>query len=122
MANCVPEIHCVKAPIDEECVAFCLERILRTATAEEERLILGYTDGTANAVFRAYQTRSITGFNDLARWLAPDQVQEILHRFREITQFQLDYFRLNRNDRENIINSIRNLGFDLNREGDSLPA
>ena len=122
MVNCIPEIHCVKAPIDEECVEFCLERILRTATPEEKRLILGYTDGTTNAVFRAYQSRSIYSFGDLVRWLSPDQVQEILGRFRSISQFQLDYFRLDRNARENIINSIRNLGLDMNREEDSLPA
>jgi hypothetical protein len=120
MANCVASRDCIKDPIRKECREFCLEFLLRTATTEEETLILGYSPGTANAIFSAYNNFYINSFSDLRQYLSQEQVNEILTKFDRVTQFQLDYFQLNRNERETVIRSIRDLGLD--RDSSQEPA
>jgi len=66
----------------------------------EKRLIPGYTPRTANAIFAAYNNFRINSFADLRQHLNQEQTDEILSKFDRITQFQLDYFQLSRNDRD----------------------
>jgi len=114
MADCVPSRDCIKDPIRKECREFCLELLLRTATPEEKRLILAYNPSTASAIFYAYNNFDINSFADLRQHLTQEQINEILAKFDRITQFQLDYFQLNRNARDAVIRAIKNLGLDMN--------
>ena len=114
MADCVPSRDCIKDPIRKECRKFCLELLLRTATPEEKRLILGYNSSTANAIFRAYNNFHINNFDDLRQHLTQEQTDEILSKFDRITQFQLNYFQMDRKDRDAVIRAIKNLGLDMN--------
>lgn len=114
MSDCIATRDCIKDPIKKECRKFCLERILRTATPEEKRLILGYSHTTANAIFNAYNNFLINSYDDLQRHLTQEQEREILAKFDQINQFQIDYFQLSREQRDTIIRTIRNLGLDMN--------
>jgi len=123
MADCIPSKDCIKVPIGEKCRKFCIERTLRTATPEEKRLILGYSNPTANAIYTAYQRYDIDSYDDLARHLTEEQEEEINAKFALINQFQLNYFQLDRRQRQLIIDAIKKLGLDMDaEEGPPLPA
>jgi|HubBroStandDraft_2_1064218.scaffolds.fasta_scaffold1323262_1 hypothetical protein len=116
MPDCVREKDCIKAPFGDECRKFCIESWLRTATVEEKRLVLGFTTQTANAIAQAYRQHPIANYDDLARHLSPSQQAEINSQFDSITQFQLDYFRLDSQQKKLILDTYRNLGSNLNNE------
>ena len=113
MATCDYLRDCSKVPIPSKCIEYCLERLLRTATLEEKQLILGLDRNTAQAVFAAYNRSPINSFDDLRRSLTNEQIDHLLGRFKQINQFQLNYFRRNRIERDNIIDGIRDLRLDI---------
>lgn len=110
--NCTFEKDCTKIPFPEKCKKFCIERILRNATVEEKKLILGFDSQLAQDILKTYNSHSIRSFDDLQLNLRKDQSEKILNRFSQLSQFQLDYFKLSPNQRENLINNIRDLGLD----------
>jgi hypothetical protein len=111
MADCHPR-HCAIDPIKAECVDFCLELILRSATVEEKILILGYRPTTAKAILRAYNNYSINDFEDLMRRLTPQQIEEVRAKFLQMSRSQRNYFRLDRRERQAVIDAIKRLRLD----------
>lgn len=89
MANC-SYADCLIAPIPSKCFLFCIHQILSRATPKQKRTILRLAPTTAESVFRAYNSRSISSFEELAESLNSSQVREILDIFRNITQEQLN--------------------------------
>ncbi len=117
MSDCDYNKDCSKVPIRGKCVSFCLERILRTATIEEKQLILGLDRTLSLAIHNAYnELKDINSFEDLSTQLTQEQGQTLLTKFKQINQYQLNYFRKNRQKRDFIINKIKNLGLDSDEE------
>lgn len=113
MNDCNYNRDCTKVPIPGKCVTYCLERILRSATIEEKQLILGLDRSLSLVIYNAYNGVSdINSFEDLRRQLTPDQAKALLDRFAQINQFQLNYFRQDRSQRESIVRAIRNMGLE----------
>jgi len=83
---------CTKIPFSEECLKHCIELVLRKANKQEKQSILGFDEQLAQAIFTAYNTQIINGFEDLESNLNPGQVEIILATFRSLKQSQLDYF------------------------------
>ncbi|MBZ0099715.1 MAG: hypothetical protein K8F30_11550 [Taibaiella sp.] len=50
MAEEVSYCDCTKVPFPEECVEYCIERILRVATPEEKQLVLGFSPSLAHNI------------------------------------------------------------------------
>ena len=91
--SCDFQRDCSKVPFSEECLEFCIEKILRQATIEEKINILRLNEELAHAIYKAYNgPRTISSFNDLKLQLTSEQVQDLLNTFRNINQSQLDYF------------------------------
>jgi hypothetical protein len=103
---------CLMIPIPSECVEYCLEKILKNATVEEKQLILGLDKSLATAIFKAYNTFPINSFTDLKNNLTILQTEILLEKFKNINQFQLNYFNSSPDDRVKIINEIQNLRLD----------
>lgn len=93
MADCQFERDCLSAPFPEKCFFYCIEQILRRANPSEKRNILKISGPTADAIFAAYQSFAISGFEDLANRLSTIQVEEIIRTFRTISQEQLNHFK-----------------------------
>jgi hypothetical protein len=117
MSDCDYNKDCSKVPIRKKCVPFCLERTLRTATVEEKQLILGLDQNLSFAIYNAYNGLvDINSFEGLSAQLAPEQIETLLAKFEQINQYQLNYFRKSRSERESIIRAIKNLGLDSDNE------
>lgn len=87
------DCDCTLIPFKEECLKYCTEEILSKANKDEKQSILGFDRPLADAIYNAYNSRSIRSFEDLERTLSPSQVATILNTFRGLTQAQLDYFK-----------------------------
>lgn len=88
-----------------------MERILRNASLEEKLLILGLEPSLAHEIFDGYNSVSgIESFSELQEYLGEEKTEKLLESFRNITQFQLDYFNKSPRERETIVRAIRNLG------------
>lgn len=113
MSDCNYHKDCSKVPIAKKCLPYCLERILRTATIEEKQLIVGLDQNLSQAVYNAYNGFiTIDSFEDLSSQLKPEQIATLLNKFEQITQFQLNYFRKSRAERELLIRAIKNMRLD----------
>lgn len=108
---------CTTVPIPKKCVSFCLEGILRNSTIEENQLILGLDQNLSLAIYNAYNGfKSINSFEDLRTELTSEQAKTLTTKFEQINQFQLNYYMKSSEERDNVINSIRNLGLDYGNE------
>src|SRR6476660_583938 len=99
MTTCNYDRDCSKVPFPSKCVEYCLERLLRTATLEETQLILGLDTNTAEAIFNTYNTTSVNSFEDLRNRLTTEQVANLINKFKQINQSQLNYFRRRQDER-----------------------
>lgn len=108
MEECNFDRDCTRVPIPHKCVDYCLEKILSTATLEEKQLVLGLSKSLALAIYNAYQ-RNINSFDDLRQYLSLDEIQQVTEKFLQINQYQLNYFRKPRSEREIIIRRLRDL-------------
>lgn len=109
MAECNFDRDCTIVPIPRKCVDYCLEKVLSTATLEEKQLIIGLSKDLAIAIYEAYQSRNINSFDDLRQYLSPTAIQQVTEKFLQINQYQLNYFRKPRSEREIIIRRLRDL-------------
>ena|SRR5690242_16847450 len=116
MATCNYVRDCLKVPIPSRCVEYCLENFLRTTTLEEKQLILGLDANLAKAISTAYSISFINSFDDLRRILTTEQVDLLLDKFRQINQFQINYIIRSRDERDIIINSLRNMRLDMDED------
>lgn len=114
MKTCNFKEDCTTVPIDDRCIEFCLERILRSATVEEKQLILGLDATTANDIFNVYQDFSINSFQDLQKYLTVKKTNHIIKKFKSLNQYQLDYFNADEYSRTRVIQAIR----DINKSED----
>src|SRR5665213_624663 len=89
---------CKSAPIPGPCVKPCLRRMLLSSTIEELQLILGLAPDLADEIFNVvnsgYKIASFEDFN-----LDFGQSDLLIKKFKSISQYQLDYFNKDKNDR-----------------------
>lgn len=111
---CNFNVDCTKIPIPSRCVKFCLEKYLRTLNIVEKQLILGLDKELANAIYTAYNSPlGVNSYEDLESQLSEDQNSVLLNKFKNINQFQLNYFRKSEIQRSAIRREIGSLGLDF---------
>lgn len=103
---------CSKLPFKKECLKYCIEQILRTATPEEKQLVLGLGKQLTNAIFNAYSKDVVNSFEDLEVLLTPIQIDTLILKFESLSQYQLNYFNKSKRERQQIIDIIRNMRLD----------
>lgn len=103
------DCDCSKVPFAPECIRYCIELTLRSATPEEKQLILGLDPKLTKDIFEAYRKGIISNFDDLEKQLSRDQIQFLVFKFERLTQYQVDYFNMDREEREAVIRAIQRL-------------
>jgi hypothetical protein len=110
--DCSLARDCARIPFPEKCRKFCIESVLRVATREEKQLVLGLDAELANRIFSIYQKSEVDSSDKLFAALSEEQTQQLFERFDRITQYQLNYFKKARRERDRIISELRKLDLD----------
>lgn len=108
---------CIKVPIPQKCLNYCLERILRACTVEEKQLVLGFPNDLAMKIFSIYNKFDINSYKDLSGHLKPSERRFIYYAFRRLSQYQLNYLNQPREVRDEIIWQLKRLGLDKDGGG-----
>jgi hypothetical protein len=120
MLNRENNCDCSKVPFSQECTPICIERVLSAATVEEKQLVLGFSSSLAHNIKFIYQNRRVQTFDDIVRDLRDYEIQTILIAFRNLNQYQLNYFNKSQEERAVIIETLKrlDLGNGENRNED----
>jgi len=84
---------CTKIPFSDDCLEYCIEKILRVATPEEKQNIIGLSKDLAQKIFLAYNAHSINSFYDLRQYISDSEVVDLRNKFKNLNEFQMTYFK-----------------------------
>jgi hypothetical protein len=107
--DCRFEIHCTKSPIDPICVPYCIQQMLVLSSTEENKLILGLDDELANKIEEIFYTDAYFSLEEIRSQLSEDQFNSLIEKFQSLNQFQVNYLTKSKNEREPVIQLIRDL-------------